>query len=142
MERWLCLGDAQAFGARVLADLSSIIESQLEEMGEPDPTAEEIKKHKEFEQQRLEHFTGREDALQAIDDYLEGPINKVFAIIGASGTGKTSLMAKAMERAESRKGIKVIVSSARPPQRRIRIDFCPASSARLRQPTEWRCRAF
>jgi hypothetical protein len=102
------LHDARALGVRVLADLSSVIERQLEGMGESDPLREEIKKHEEFKQQRLEHFTGQEEALQAINDYLEGPVNKVLAIIGASGTGKTSLMAKAIEKAGNRKGVKVL----------------------------------
>lgn len=101
------LDDAKAFGERVYADLKSVIESQLEEIGEQDPVAEEIRKHEAFKQQRLEHFTGCEEALRAIDDYLEGTANKVFAIIGASGTGKTSLMAKAIDEAKTRKGTQV-----------------------------------
>ena len=99
--------DFQGFAAKVYEGLRSVIESQLVDTGEPDPIKEEVRKHEEFKQQRLEHFTGREEALQVIEDYLDGHANKVFAVIGAAGTGKTSLMAKAIEKAESRLGVKV-----------------------------------
>ena len=108
--RWesgCALDDAGAFGERVYDDLKSVIENQLGEIEEVGPLTKEIRQHQEFKKQRLEHFTGREEALQAIRDYLHGPTNKVFTIIGTSGSGKTSLMAKAVEEVENRKGILV-----------------------------------
>jgi hypothetical protein len=89
--------DIEAFGERVYTDLSSIILHQLDEMGSDDPLTKEIDLHEDFKKKRLEHFTGQADALTAIRNYLHSDSKKVFSIIGASGSGKTSIMAKAIE---------------------------------------------
>jgi WD40 repeat protein len=101
------LDDAKAFGERVYADLKSIIEGQLEEVADIDPIEREKAQHEEFKNQRLEHFTGRTDALNVIAEYLDSSSNKVFSVVGGSGTGKTSLLAKAIEQAGDRKGVKI-----------------------------------
>ena len=79
----------------------------MQEIEDVDPLTREIGQHEEFKNRRLEHFTGRQEALAAIRGYLDSKVSRVFAIIGASGTGKTSVMAKAVEEAENRKGIVV-----------------------------------
>ncbi len=89
--------DIEAFGERVYSDLETIIKAQFEEIAIDDPAVKEIKLHEEFRQQRLQHFTGRDEALKAIRDYLQGKSQKIFSIIGASGSGKTSIIAKAIE---------------------------------------------
>jgi WD40 repeat protein/Flp pilus assembly protein TadD/limonene-1,2-epoxide hydrolase len=101
------LDDAKAFEERVYDDLKTIIESQLQEIEDLDSLTKEIKQHERFRNQRLEHFTGREEALAAIDDYQSSQTNKVFSIIGASGTGKTSLLAKAIDKAKDEKAVVV-----------------------------------
>lgn len=101
------LDDAQAFGNRVYEDLKSVIEKELQDIADIDPLDREKSLHEDFKNQRREHFTGRKDALKAVTGYLNGPSRKVFSIIGGSGTGKTSLLAKAIDEALGRKGIKV-----------------------------------
>ncbi len=103
------LDDAKAFGERVHADLVSVIEIQLGDLGDIDidPAAIEIRKQEEFKTQRLEHFTGRQEALHSVADYLKSTGDKVFSIIGASGTGKTSLLAKVIEETCVYEGVRV-----------------------------------
>lgn len=101
------LTDKNAFAERVFNDLSEIINAQLEEVIEDDPLKNEIKYHKEFIKQGLAHFTGREDALKSIRDYINSNKRKVFSIIGSPGTGKTSLVAKAIEESNVWPGEKV-----------------------------------
>jgi hypothetical protein len=91
------IDDIEAFGKQVYSDLETIIKAQFEEMTVYEPAVKEIKLHEEFKRQRLQHFTGRDEALEAIRDYLQGNSSKVFSIIGASGSGKTSIIAKAIE---------------------------------------------
>ncbi len=98
------LDDAAAFGKKVYENLKFVIERQLQDIGDVDPLTREKSLHEDFRKERREHFTGRQDALLAIADYLNSPSRKVFSIIGASGTGKTSLLAKALDEAHDREG--------------------------------------
>ena len=100
------LDNAKAFGERVYDDLKSVIEKQLQDVVDVDPLTREKSLHEEFREQRREHFTGRKEALQAIADYLNSASHQVFSIIGASGTGKTSLLAKAIDEA-NREGVTI-----------------------------------
>jgi WD40 repeat protein len=93
--------DLTAFGERVYADLKRIIEQQLSEITEVDAITKEAQLHEKFQKDRLEHFTGQEEALKEIAGYLSGKKGNVLSIIGPSGSGKTSIMAKAIEDAIS-----------------------------------------
>ena len=101
------LDDAKAFGVQVYEHLASIMKGPLAEIGDVDPLVEENSRHEVFKKQRLEHFTGMTEALTAISDYLNSNSDKVLSIIGESGTGKTSLLAKAIAQADSRPNVKV-----------------------------------
>jgi GTPase SAR1 family protein len=102
------IDDIEAFGERIYMDLQSIIERQLEEIVIIDPLAKEVQIHEEFKKGRIEHFTGRVEALKAISDYLGSNLRKIFSLIGPSGTGKTSLMAKAIENVRDIEGVKIL----------------------------------
>jgi WD40 repeat protein len=93
--------DLAAFGERVYADLERIIEQQLSETTEVDAITKEVQLHDKFRKDRLEHFTGQEEALKEIAGYLGGETRNVLSIIGPSGSGKTCIMAKAIEDAIS-----------------------------------------
>jgi len=97
------INNLEAFGARVYADLSRIIEQQLAEIEEVDEITKEVQLHEKFKNDRLEHFVGQDEAITAIKHYLGSKSNKVLSLIGASGSGKTSIMAKAIEDALTRK---------------------------------------
>lgn len=85
----------------VLKRLTTSIERKLSRMEEEDPVEAEARAHEEFRAERVEGFQGRTDALAAIDDYLAGGSPHAFLLHGASGCGKTAVMAKAVERARA-----------------------------------------
>lgn len=91
------LDDLAAFGERVYGDLHRVIQQQLNEAITLDAAAEETMRHEKFLQERVEHFTGREEILDAILRYAVGDGGQVLSIIGPSGCGKTSILAKGLE---------------------------------------------
>jgi WD40 repeat protein len=56
--------------------------------------------HQRFAEQRLAFFVGREKILQEIDAYLGAADRRILAIAGGGGTGKSALMAKAIEQTQ------------------------------------------
>ena len=99
----------EAFADRVYEDLKSIIFKQLEEFKEEDPLTQEIARHETFEEHALTDFTGREDAVNGILDYISGTDNRVYALVGDSGSGKTTVMARTVQLSRKR-GNPVIIS--------------------------------
>jgi hypothetical protein len=61
----------------------------------------EIQGHNDFARERCEHFGGRDDTLEAIRKYLADNAAKSLMLYGASGVGKSAVMAKASIRAET-----------------------------------------
>jgi hypothetical protein len=56
--------------------------------------------HRKFAEEHLRVFVGREDILAKISSYLNQGGNHILAIIGAGGTGKSTLTAKAIQEAQ------------------------------------------
>jgi WD40 repeat protein/Flp pilus assembly protein TadD len=56
--------------------------------------------HHAFAEERLTYFVGREQILKDINAYLQSGERQVLAIFGEGGTGKSALIAKAVERAQ------------------------------------------
>ena len=56
--------------------------------------------HQKFAEGRLAFFVGRTKILQEIADYLESSDRRILAIVGGGGTGKSALMAKAIEQTQ------------------------------------------
>jgi hypothetical protein len=72
------------------------IKDQLEEIISPDEVEREKGLHREFLEKLTSHFCGREDVLKTISSYLVNSSEKgLLALIGASGSGKSSVMAQA-----------------------------------------------
>jgi hypothetical protein len=65
-----------------------------------DKTDVEGPAHYKFAEERLAFFVGRTDILKDISDYLENNGRHILAIVGAGGTGKSALLAKAIEQAQ------------------------------------------
>jgi NACHT domain- and WD repeat-containing protein len=65
-----------------------------------DKTDVEGPAHRKFAEERLAFFVGRTKILQDISVYLENSGRRILAIAGAGGTGKSALMAKAIEAIE------------------------------------------
>ncbi|MCF7859120.1 MAG: DUF4062 domain-containing protein [Candidatus Cloacimonetes bacterium] len=88
------------FNDRIFEHFKRIIEEELNKTVEIDDIKLEQDYHHEFANNMIIHFTGRKDSLTTINDYLTNKKDhKVLSIIGASGSGKTCLMAKAVSEA-------------------------------------------
>jgi hypothetical protein len=87
--------------ADVFETLSRLITEALdaeERLPEVDREAEE---HARFGRERARHFQGREPALRAIGAYVTGAQPFPLVVYGASGVGKSALMAFVAERASA-----------------------------------------
>lgn len=69
----------------------------------------ESKEHDRFAAQRAQGFRKREDALTAIQDYVMGSSTAPFVVLGSSGVGKSSLLARSVELLRPRLGDNVII---------------------------------
>jgi hypothetical protein len=95
------------FVTTMTAFLKSSIDSFHDSYKEQNATKldEQIESQKLFRQTKSKGFVGREDDLQAIQDYISGDSDKynneqALVIYGPSGMGKSALMAKAIEQTE------------------------------------------
>jgi WD40 repeat protein/AAA+ ATPase superfamily predicted ATPase len=81
--------------------LSQIIRKQVDQFENIDPLEQEIAAHDKFGKDRAKFFTGRIDILKAIDQYVNSRLtsksNRPLVIYGRSGSGKSALMAHAIE---------------------------------------------
>lgn len=84
------------FADTIYKKLKDIIEDQLEKVIPSDEITDEVKLHREFMERLTEFFSGRQDILGKMDGYLKKGRKTVFSLIGQSGTGKSSVMAKAV----------------------------------------------
>ena len=65
--------------------------------------------HHKFAEERLHFFVGRTEMLAKIADYLKDSESRSFAIVGGGGTGKSALMAKAIEQTqESHREVQIV----------------------------------
>jgi WD40 repeat protein/Cdc6-like AAA superfamily ATPase len=84
----------------VYNSLSKVILEEVKRIKEVDPLEKEIEDHDVFGKERTKFFVGRVDILNKIDEYIRSVNNYPLAIYGGSGSGKTALMAKAVEQAQ------------------------------------------
>lgn len=97
------LDDPKAMGTLCLdvwRSLGTLIRAELDMAAKIDPLRAEIWAHEDFGRDRCSHFVGREEPLAAIAGYLKGSDAKPLAIVGEPGSGKSALMAKAIEQAQ------------------------------------------
>ncbi len=83
----------------VWRNLAGIILSQLKQLESLEAVASEIEAHEHFGADRCRNFVGRKQPLKVIADYLTGTEPRFLAVIGEPGSGKSALMAKALEQA-------------------------------------------
>ena len=94
--------DPVLFGKEVYDFLEGIISEQINKVISPDEIEHEKSLHKEFRARLTENFCGRNEILETLQTYLSSKQErKVLAMVGASGSGKSSVMAKAMLEAET-----------------------------------------
>jgi WD40 repeat protein len=82
--------------ADVYDRLSTVIHDELTKAVSLDPLDAENLAHREFGEERLKFFIGRTEPLQAIRAYLETQAGHPFVLHGEPGTGKSTLVARAI----------------------------------------------
>ena len=97
------LEDPEAFAHVVYEFLKDIIEQQIKLVINPDEIKHEQNLHQTFKNSLTEHFSGRVNVLEQIGSYInKDPDQKPLSLIGASGSGKSSVMAQAIHEIEEK----------------------------------------
>jgi hypothetical protein len=95
--------ELKQFNDDVFEKLETVISQQLALVVDKDEINHEVKLHGEFKTRLTEHFEGRENILKTIQSYLDNKSEKkVMSLIGASGTGKSSVMAQVVKLNENK----------------------------------------
>ena len=82
----------------VFASLASVIFAEVERLGSGESTsADEAEAHEAFRIERGSSFTGRDEYRSAIASYLATPASHPLVVWGYGGTGKSALLAQAVE---------------------------------------------
>jgi WD40 repeat protein len=84
----------------VYAELSAVMLAEAGLVEANEPLEREVAAHAAFGAERSRVFIGRADTLKAIENYTSAPSPHPLTIWGASGSGKSALMAKAIEQAQ------------------------------------------
>jgi len=102
--------DLKKFNDSIYQKLEYVINEQLSEVVDKDNIIHEAKLHADFKTKLTEHFGGRAEIIQTLSSYLYDHSEKrVLAMIGDSGSGKSSVMAELVKEAENKKNGRVIV---------------------------------
>ncbi len=92
-------GHLERFCEDVSKALSAVILKEVIRIKELPPLDKEVDDHIAFRQDRAKFFIGRTDTLSAIASYLKGGDPHPLAVYGEPGSGKSALLAKAIEAA-------------------------------------------
>ncbi|TFG90582.1 MAG: DUF4062 domain-containing protein, partial [Candidatus Atribacteria bacterium] len=102
--------DLKKFSDDVHDKIKTVISEQLANVVDKDEIVHESRLHGEFKTKLTEHFCGRSGILLKLNEYLNDPSDKrVLAMIGDSGSGKSSVMAELVKKAEESRKNAVIV---------------------------------
>jgi hypothetical protein len=82
--------------------LARVILGEIARLEEVEPLKKEIDDHDAFGENRAKSFIGRRSILKTILDYVGRNDRRPLAVWGESGSGKSALMAKAIEECRSR----------------------------------------
>ena len=88
---------------QVYQKLSGIILEEIRHLEDIDPVEKEAADHEAFLRDRIRVFFGREQTLLSIGNYLDASTPRTLGIFGASGSGKSALMALAIQQARRRR---------------------------------------
>jgi len=92
------MADPKWFAGEVYSRLENIIDQQIKGIVTTDEIEHEVRFHEEFKDRLTKHFKGRGETLNIVDSYLANKTEKrVMSLIGASGSGKSSVMAEAVK---------------------------------------------
>jgi hypothetical protein len=102
--------ELKRFNDDVHDKIKAVISEQLANVVDKDEIVHESRLHGEFKAKLTEHFCGRIEIIQKLNDYINDPVEKrVMAMIGDSGSGKSSVMAELVRQAEGKQNGRVIV---------------------------------
>ena len=93
----ITLGHIDQLCDDVYNSLFGIIKHEIDTMEAVDRIDLEVKAHVDFANDRAQHFTGRVDILDRIRAYIDNPDGKPLVMFGASGSGKSAVMARAAQ---------------------------------------------
>ena len=88
--------------ADVWLRLSRVILEELRKLEAEDDLERELSEHRRFGAERAKHFVGRQDVLERIAEHLAGADPHPLVVYGASGSGKSALIARAAQQAKER----------------------------------------
>lgn len=94
-----------AFAARIIAHFTRIISAELDAIEVIESQDAESRAHREFRDARVALFAGRASELHAVAALVASPDRLPVFVVGAGGSGKTSLVAAATRLLEVRPGI-------------------------------------
>ncbi len=98
------------FADEVYGRLEKIIEQQIEDIKLVEENEREVHLHEEFQAHLIKHFKGRDAILEKIRNYLSNnTAQKIMSLIGTSGSGKSSVIAKAIEECKTKNKNALIV---------------------------------
>lgn len=95
-------GHLEALCEDVWDALSRVIMSELAEIQNMDPLEKEAGDHEAFGRERARFFFGRDEPLRHIASYLTAADKRPLAVFGASGSGKSALLAMALSQARAK----------------------------------------
>jgi len=102
--------ELKRFNDDVYDKIKAVISEQLANVVDKDEIDHESRLHGEFKTKLTEHFCGRSGILLKLNEYLNNQSDKrVFAMIGDSGSGKSSVVAELVKEVEGSKKNAVIV---------------------------------
>lgn len=86
--------DPEALGARVLADLTRVIDERYPASTVPDFVARSRREHDAFARSHRRGYVPRPAYLAPLDNYATGSGTTPFVVIGGPGSGKTALLSE------------------------------------------------
>lgn len=86
----------------VYNSLAKVIKQEIEKLKKGDFLEEEISEQENFRQERTQFFIGRANILEKISKYIKEEGQYPLAIFGEGGSGKSSLIAYAIEQARQK----------------------------------------
>jgi WD40 repeat protein len=86
----------------VFRQLARVILAEISEIESRSKVEKEYDEHKKFGSDRAKNFVGRTEYLEKIKDYIESDNQKPFVLWGASGSGKSALLAYAKQQHEEK----------------------------------------
>jgi plasmid stability protein len=95
--------ELQRFSENVYQSLKNVILDEMLSCKADEETDPEPLRHQAFRNRLTEHFRGRDGILKELQDYLDDNNKRILALVGDSGSGKSSILARLTELTEQKK---------------------------------------